>query len=256
MEWLAWSTDPQAWVALLMLIAIEIVLGIDNIIFLSILVARLPPAQQRQARLIGLSLAMLMRIALLFSLTWLMRLTDPLFRIMQFDPSGRDLILIAGGLFLLAKSTLEIHGSLEGQEGHTPTRAASGMFVAIIVQIMLLDIVFSLDSVLTAVGMVDDLAVMVIAVVVAVAVMMLAAGAIHRFIEAHPTFKMLALSFLLLVGVALVGEGLGFHIPRGYIYFSMAFSAGVELLNMRLRGRTQRPVQLRAAYREPGREES
>jgi predicted tellurium resistance membrane protein TerC len=251
MEWLAWVTQPEAWVALVALTAIEIVLGIDNIIFLSILVSRLPPQRQPQARLIGLALAMLMRIALLLSLTWLMRLTAPLFTVLGEGFSGRDLILLAGGLFLLAKSTLEIHDSLEGQEGHGQARVHA-TFAAVIVQVVLLDIVFSIDSVLTAIGMAQDVAVMVIAVVIAVGVMMVAAGAIHRFIERHPTFKMLALAFLVLVGVALVGEGLGMHIPRGYVYFAMAFSAGVEVLNMRLRGRAAAPVHLRSALRDGG----
>lgn len=258
MEWFAWISQPEAWVALAALTAIEIVLGIDNIIFLSILVARLPAHQQPRARLIGLGLAMFMRIALLVSLTWLMRLTAPLFTVLGEGFSGRDLILLAGGLFLLAKSTLEIHNSLEGEEGHGSARVFAG-FAAVIVQVVLLDIVFSIDSVLTAIGMADDIAVMIIAVVIAVGVMMVASGAIHRFIEAHPTFKMLALAFLVLVGVALVGDGLGMHIPRAYIYFSMAFSAGVEVLNMRLRRRAPErapePVQLRAAYREMPREE-
>ena len=251
MEWLAWTAQPEAWVALAALTAIEIVLGIDNIIFLSILVSRLPVHQQARARLIGLALAMLMRIALLLSLTWLMRLTAPLFTVLGEGFSGRDLILIAGGLFLLAKATLEIHNSLEGEEDHGGGRVFAS-FGAVIVQVVVLDIVFSLDSVLTAIGMADDVEVMIIAVVAAVGVMMLAASAIHQFIERHPTFKMLALAFLVLVGVALIGEGAGMHIPRGYVYFAMAFSAAVEILNMRLRRRAPAPVQLRAAYRADG----
>lgn len=247
---LEWLASPEAWVALLALTSIEIVLGIDNIIFLSILAARLPPEQQARARMIGLSLAMVMRILLLLSLSWLMGFTQPLFELLGHAVSGRDLILIGGGLFLIAKATLEIHDHLEGEEGTAGARVVAS-FAAVIVQVVLLDIVFSIDSVITAVGMADEITVMIIAIVVAVGVMMAAAGAIHRFIERHPSIKMLAMSFLLLVGVALIGDGLGMHIPRGYVYFAMAFSVGVELLNMRAR-RGRGAVRLRRPYREEG----
>ena len=235
--------SPEAWLAFVTLAALEIVLGIDNIIFISILVGRLPRAQQARARFVGLSLAMVMRIALLLSLVWIMRLTAPLFEIFTVAISGRDLILIGGGLFLLAKSTAEIHDSLEGEEQTRgkPTRAGFGMLM---IQIAVIDIVFSLDSVITAVGMARDIEVMVAAIVVAVLVMMAAAGPIGRFVERHPTVKMLALSFLILIGVALIADGLGAHIPKGYIYFAMAFSFGVEMLNLRLRRRAPRAVRL------------
>ena len=245
---LEWLASPEAWVALLALTSIEIVLGIDNIIFLSILAAKLPPEQQARARMIGLSLAMVMRIQLLLSLSWLMGFTQPLFELLGHAVSGRDLILIGGGLFLIAKSTLEIHDHLEGEEGTAGARVAAS-FAAVIAQVVLLDIVFSVDSVITAVGMAEEITVMVIAIVIAVGVMMAAAGAIHRFIERHPSIKMLAMSFLVLVGVALIGDGLGMHIPRGYVYFAMAFSVGVELLNMRAR-RGRGAVQLRRPYRD------
>ena len=247
---LEWLASPEAWVALLALTSIEIVLGIDNIIFLSILAARLPPEQQARARMIGLSLAMVMRILLLLSLSWLMGFTQPLFELLGYAVSGRDLILIGGGLFLIAKATLEIHDHLEGEEGTAGARVAAS-FAAVIAQVVLLDIVFSIDSVITAVGMADEITVMIIAIVVAVGVMMAAAGAIHRFIERHPSIKMLAMSFLVLVGVALIGDGLGMHIPRGYVYFAMAFSVGVELLNMRAR-RGGGAVKLRRPYRDEG----
>jgi predicted tellurium resistance membrane protein TerC len=236
MEWLA---DPQAWIALFTLAALEIVLGVDNIIFISILVGRLPEHQRQKARVLGLGFAMFTRIALLLSLAWVMTLTDPLFTlpVIEKEISGRDLILIGGGLFLLWKSVHEIHGSLEGAEdGHGAAAAAAG-FAAIIVQIAIIDIVFSLDSVITAVGMVDEISIMIIAIVAAVLVMMFAARPIGDFVERHPTVKMLALSFLILVGVALVAEGWDFHIPKGYIYFAMAFSVGVEMLNLRVRAR-------------------
>ena len=247
MQWLA---DPQAWAALATLTAIEIVLGIDNIIFISILVSRLPEAQRAKARLIGLSLAMIMRIALLLSLTWVMRLTAPLFELLTQEISGRDLILIGGGLFLLGKSTLEIHKSLEGEEADREAGSVAVSFAGVLVQIMLLDIVFSLDSVITAIGLANQVSVMVIAIVIAVLVMMLAAAAINEFIDVHPTIKMLALSFLILIGVALVAEGLDLHIPRGYIYFAMAFSVMVEMLNLKLRARIQKPVTLRKSMRK------
>jgi len=239
MEWL---TDPQAWIALATLTALEIVLGIDNIIFISILAGKLPAHQQEKARMTGLGLAMFTRIGLLLSLTWLMGLTAPLFSVFGREVSGRDLILIAGGLFLLAKSTMEIHDKLEGEEGHSSARTAAS-FGGIIFQILLLDIVFSLDSIITAIGMANQLAVMVLAVVIAVSFMMFFSGKISAFVEKHPTIKMLALSFLILIGVALIGDGLDMHIPKGYIYFAMAFSVGVEMLNMRIRARGK-PVKL------------
>jgi predicted tellurium resistance membrane protein TerC len=230
-----WFSDPQIWIGLLTLTALEIVLGIDNVIFISILSGRLPAESQRKARFWGLALAMIMRILLLLSLSWIMGLTRPLFSIAGFDVSGRGLILIGGGLFLLAKSTREIHHRIEEAGDKTP-RSGRASFSAVLVQIVLLDIVFSLDSVITAVGMVDEIAVMIIAVIVAVGVMMIFAGSISRFIERHPTLKMLALSFLLLIAVNLVGEGLGFHIPKGYTYFAMAFSVMVEMLNIKVKG--------------------
>lgn len=239
-----WLTDPQIWIAFTTLTALEIVLGIDNIIFISILAARLPLAEQPRARTTGLALAMITRILLLLSLAWMVRLTDPLAAIAGFDLSGRDLILFAGGLFLIAKSTYEIHEKLEGVSGRTSAKVAAS-FAGVIVQILLLDLVFSLDSVITAVGMVRQIPVMVAAVIVAVLVMMLAAGSISAFVERHPTVKILALSFLLLIGTSLVAEGLHFHIPKGYIYFAMAFSVGVEMLNLQLRDREVAPVELR-----------
>jgi predicted tellurium resistance membrane protein TerC len=243
MEWFLWVNDPQAWIALGTLALLEIVLGIDNIIFISILVGRLPQHQRDKARLIGLSLAMITRILLLFSLAWVMTLTAPLFTVLAQEISGRDLILILGGLFLLGKSVHEIHNSLEGEEQHASAGAAASMG-AILAQIAIIDVVFSLDSVITAVGMADDIAVMVIAVVIAVGVMMWAAKPIGDFVDDHPTIKMLALSFLILVGVALLGEGFDQHIPKGYIYFAMAFSFGVELLNLRMRRKRGKKVRL------------
>jgi predicted tellurium resistance membrane protein TerC len=243
-------SDPNVWIALLTLTALEIVLGIDNIIFISILSGKLPQSQQGRARTVGLAAAMLMRIALLFTISWVIGLTAPLFEVVGQEISGRDIILIVGGLFLLGKSTLEIHGKLEGEEHATGAGAKATSFASVIVQIMLLDIVFSLDSVITAVGMADDLWVMIAAVVIAVGVMMVSAGAISSFVNRHPTVKILALSFLLLIGTSLVAEGLEFHIPKGYIYFAMAFSVFVEMINLRIRGRTgQQPVHLRDAYR-------
>lgn len=233
--------DPQVWLAFVTLTALEIVLGIDNIIFISILVGRLPKAQQPKARLVGLTLAMVMRILLLLSIAWVMKLTAPWFAVLGNEISGRDLILIGGGAFLLAKSTTEIHASLEGEEKHG--RAARVGFAALLVQIAIIDIVFSLDSVITAVGLAEHVEVMIAAIVVAVGVMMVAAAPISAFVERHPTVKMLALSFLILVGVALIADGFGLHIPKGYIYFAMAFSLGVEMLNLRLRRRV-RPVKL------------
>ena len=244
MEWL---TDPQAWIAFVTLVALELVLGIDNVVFISILAAKLPGDQPKKARLVGLSLAMLMRIGLLFSLSWIIGLTAPLLVILGFELSGRDLILIGGGLFLIAKSTHEIHQKLEGAEGETSGRVAAS-FVSVIVQILLLDIVFSLDSVLTAIGMVQQIEIMVAAVVLAVLFMMLFAGVIGDFVQRHPTVKMLALSFLLLIGVTLIADGFGQHIPRGYIYFAMGFSVFVEMLNLRLRRPHVPPVELRQPY--------
>jgi predicted tellurium resistance membrane protein TerC len=243
MEWLA---DPQAWIALATLTLLEIVLGVDNIIFISILVGRLPPEQRDRARRIGLALAMGTRIALLLSLAWIMTLTTPLFSALGQEISGRDIILIGGGLFLLWKSVHEIHNSLEGEEEHAGgVTAAAATFGGVLVQIAVIDIVFSLDSVITAVGMVSQVGVMITAIVIAVGVMMFAAKSIGDFVDSHPTIKMLALSFLILVGVALIGEGLGMHLPKGYIYFAMAFSVAVEMLNIRMRARRSAPVQLR-----------
>jgi predicted tellurium resistance membrane protein TerC len=246
MEWIA---DPEAWVGLATLTVLEIVLGIDNVIFISILAGKLPREQQSRARYIGLLLAMLMRIALLFSLSWIVRLTAPLFTVLGQELSGRDLVLLVGGLFLLAKSTREIHERLEGDEGEASARVAPSLR-SVLIQIMLLDIVFSLDSVITAVGMVDQLGVMVTAVIVAVIFMMLFAGPISEFVDRHPTVKMLALSFLILIGVSLIAESFDQHIPKGYIYFAMAFSVMVEMLNLRARKGKADVVQLRHAYSE------
>jgi predicted tellurium resistance membrane protein TerC len=239
--------SPEAWVALLTLTALEIVLGIDNIIFISILVSRLPPQQRHRARILGLGLAMMTRIALLLSLVWMMRLTSPLFSVFSYDVSGRDIILIGGGLFLLAKSVMEIHASLEGKSEHQPHASLHRGFLFVLIQIAIIDIVFSLDSVITAIGMVDIIPVMVLAIVIAVGVMMFAAKPIGEFIDRHPTIKMLALSFLILVGVALIGDGLGMHVPKGYIYFAMAFSVAVESLNLRLRRKSERDRPPRSA---------
>jgi len=238
-----WILEPHSWIALVTLTLLEIVLGIDNIIFISILAGKLPRERQAKARTVGLSLAMLTRIALLFSLTWVMRLTEPLFIILSQQVSGRDLILIFGGLFLLAKSTHEIHNKLEGEENEL-SRSARTSFTSVIVQISLLDIVFSLDSVITAVGMANILAIMIAAVVIAVAFMMVFSGSISDFVHKHPTIKILALAFLLLIGVTLIAEGFHQHISKGYIYFAMAFSVFVEMLNLRLRKRVA-PVVLR-----------
>ncbi|HEY7530799.1 MAG TPA: TerC family protein [Gemmatimonadota bacterium] len=239
-------TDPQAWIALAALLALEIVLGVDNVIFISILAGKLPRDQRAKARTLGLGLALITRILLLLSLSWMIRLTSPLFGVLGNEISGRDLILILGGLFLIGKSTHEIHDRLEGEEG-TSSRAAAASFTAVIVQIMLLDVVFSLDSVITAVGMVDRVEIMVTAVVLAMVVMIAFAGMIGGFVERHPTVKMLALAFLLLIGTNLVAEGLGQHIPKGYIYFAMAFSVFVEALNLRVRKVTE-PVRLHRRY--------
>ena len=237
MEWL---TDPDAWIGLLTLTVLELVLGIDNIIFIAILSGKLPPTEQNKARTIGLSLAMLTRILLLLSLWWIIGLTRPLFSIGAFDVTGRTLILVSGGLFLFVKSTHEIHDRIEGGEEQGKVVAAPSL-LAVLAQIILLDVVFSLDSVITAVGMVDEIAVMIIAVIVAVIVMMIFAGPISNFVERYPTIKMLALSFLLLVGVNLIAEGVGFHIPKGYTYFAMAFSVFVEMLNLKMRARKPKP---------------
>ena len=244
MEWLS---DPSIWIAFATLTVLELVLGIDNVIFISILAGKLPAEQQSKARYIGLTLALVMRVILLFSLTWVMGLTAPLFTIFGYAISGRDLILLVGGLFLIGKSTHEIHGSLEGEEGHA-SRKSYPSFASVIVQIMLLDIVFSLDSVITAVGMVDNVWIMIAAVVVSIVAMMLFAGSIGAFVQRHPTIKMLALSFLLLIGVTLIAEGLHQHIPKGYIYFAMAFSVIVEILNLRLRKAKTKPVDLHKPY--------
>jgi predicted tellurium resistance membrane protein TerC len=239
-----WITQPEAWIALATLTALEIVLGIDNIIFISILVGRLPEAQRSRGRIFGLALAMLTRIGLLLSLSWVMSLTKGLFTVLNNDISGRDLILLGGGLFLLAKSTSEIHTSLEGTEEERKGKGSAN-FIGTLLQIAVIDIVFSLDSVITAVGLAQHIEVMIIAIVISVGIMMLAAGAIGDFVERHPTVKMLALSFLILVGVTLIAEGLDFEIPKGYIYFAMAFSVGVEMLNIQLRAKKAKPVHLR-----------
>jgi predicted tellurium resistance membrane protein TerC len=247
MEWL---TDPQIWIALITLTALEVVLGIDNVIFISILAGKLAEDEQERARQWGLMMAMGTRILLLLSLAWLIRLTQPLFEIFNHPVSGRDIILIVGGLFLLAKSTVEIHDKLEGEEGHA-SASVKATFASVVFQIMLLDIVFSLDSVITAVGMANQLGVMIAAVVIAVGVMLVAAGPISLFVNERPTLKILALSFLLLIGVSLVAEGLAFHIPKGYIYFAMGFSFFVEMLNQRIRDRERiTPLKLRQAYVE------
>lgn len=245
MEFLA---DPQIWLSLLTLTALEIVLGIDNVIFISILSGKLPQEQQKRARKLGLSLALITRILLLCSLVWMMKLTAPLFELFGHGFSGRDLILVVGGLFLIGKSTHEIHDKLEGPDGSHGSPRVAPSFVSTIIQILLLDIVFSLDSVITAVGMANHLYVMIAAVIIAVGVMLVFADAISGFVERHPTIKILALSFLLLIGVTLVADGFGTHVAKGYIYFAMAFSLGVEMLNLRLRAK-QKPVELHQPYR-------
>lgn len=244
-----WITDPQALIALLTLTVLEIVLGIDNIIFISIISGKLPVEQRKKGRLIGLSLAMITRILLLFSISLIVKLTEPFFTVFGLGISGRDLILIIGGLFLLAKSTMEIHSKLEGEEEHHNIKAKVS-FTGVIIQIMLLDIVFSLDSVITAIGMANDLPVMIIAVILAVIFMMFFSGSISEFVENHPTIKILALSFLLLIGFSLIVEGLHQHIPKGYIYFAMAFSVFVEMLNLKMRKKKAEPIKLR--QRIPG----
>ena len=244
-----WLTSPEAWIALGTLTALEIVLGIDNIIFISILVGRLPPDQRAFARKTGLGLAMIARLALLFSISWVMGLTEPWFTLSSQAISGRDLVLIGGGLFLLFKATHEIHNSLEGAEEHgtAPVAASLGMALT---QIAILDIVFSLDSVITAVGLVEHVSIMAIAIVLAVIVMLMAAESIGNFVDAHPTIKILALSFLILVGVTLMVEGFDVHVPKGYIYFAMAFSVAVEMLNIRIRRMRSEPVKLHKQMRD------
>jgi predicted tellurium resistance membrane protein TerC len=247
-----WLTDPQIWISLFTLTALEIVLGIDNVIFISILAGKLPHEQQARARKLGLSLALITRILLLMSLTWIMGLTKSLFTmpLVNVGVSGRDLVLLIGGLFLIWKSVREVHEKLEDDDGHATSGRRRVSFAAVIVQILLLDIVFSLDSVITAVGMADNIWVMIAAVIVALGVMLMFAGAISDFVNKHPTLKMLALSFLILIGVTLMGEGLHFHIPKGYIYFSMAFAFAVEMLNLKLRSKQkQKPVELHQPYR-------
>jgi predicted tellurium resistance membrane protein TerC len=246
---LDWLTDPDIYVGFLTLLALEVVLGIDNVVFLSILSGKLPKHQQGKARKIGLSLALLMRVGLLLTLSAIIALTDPFFTVFDRGISGRDLILIAGGLFLLAKSTYEIHDKLEGESGHAVAKAA-GSFNSVIVQIVLLDLVFSLDSVITAVGMVDEIGVMIAAVIVAIGIMLISAAPISAFVDKHPTVKILALSFLLLIGLGLLLEGLGQHIPKGYIYFAMGFSLFVESLNLRAGRKAKEKVQLRSRYGE------
>ena len=251
---LSWLSDPESWVALLTLIALELVLGVDNVIFISILSGKLPQQDQQRARTTGIALAVITRILLLLSLSWIISLEEPFFFLPWFGGetigiSGRDLILIAGGLFLLWKSTHEIHDKLEGKEGHASAKV-SATFTSVIVQIMLLDIVFSLDSVITAVGMVDHILIMIIAVIVAAFVMIFTAKPIGDFVEKHPTIKILALSFLLLIGFTLIVEGLHQHIPKGYVYFAMGFSVFVEMINIRVRDRQVKPVNLRDPYKE------
>jgi predicted tellurium resistance membrane protein TerC len=244
-----WITNPDIWIALVTLTMLEIVLGIDNIVFISILASKLPSHQQEKARRLGLGLAMVMRVLLLLGITWVIGLTDPLFTLFGNELSGRDLILIVGGLFLLGKATFEIHEKLEGEEAHG-VRVAAATFGVVLVQIMLLDAVFSLDSVITAVGMADEIGVMIAAVVIAIGVMILSARMVSEFVNRHPTVKMLALSFLLLIGMSLVAEGWELHIPKGYIYFAMGFSVFVEGLNLRVRARRRAatPVELRPTY--------
>jgi predicted tellurium resistance membrane protein TerC len=245
-----WITDPSIWIAFATLAALEIVLGIDNIIFISILAGKLPHEQQKKARLIGLSLAMVMRVLLLLTLAWIIRLTAPLFTILGQEISGRDLILIFGGIFLVGKSTFEIHEKLEGEDGEKSRKVAPSL-ASVLIQILLLDVVFSLDSVITAVGMVDEVAVMIAAVVVAVGFMMVFAGSISGFVERHPTIKILALSFLLLIGVTLIAEGFEQHISKGYIYFAMAFSVMVEMINIRMQ-KVAKPVKLHEPFASDG----
>ena len=251
---MAWITQPESWIAFITLVALELVLGVDNVIFISILAGKLPHKDQARARTTGIALAVITRVLLLLSLSWIISLEEPFFHIPWFGGeqigiSGRDLILLAGGIFLLAKSTFEIHDKLEGKEGHASSRVAA-TFISVIIQIMLLDVVFSLDSVITAVGMVNEISIMVVAVIAAAGVMIFLAGPIGEFVERHPTIKILALSFLLLIGFTLVVESLHQHIPKGYVYFAMGFSIFVEMINLRLRDRQVKPVSLREAYRD------
>ncbi len=243
-----WLTDPEIWIALVTLTSLEIVLGIDNLVFITILAGKLPKKEQARAGKIGLGLAMVSRILLLLSIAWLARLTLPLFTVLSTAISGRDIILVVGGVFLIGKSTFEIHDKLEGKEGHSEAQLKRVTFTSVIIQIMLLDLIFSLDSVITAVGMANSVGVMVAAIVIAVGIMALSVGVVSGFVERHPTIKILALSFLLLIGFSLVVEGLHQHIPKGYIYFAMGFSVFVEYLNLRLQARRVAPVKLREAY--------
>ncbi len=243
---LSWLSDPGTWIAFFTLVALELVLGVDNVIFISILAGKLPMEQQQRARSTGIMLAVFTRVLLLLSLSWIINLTQPLFHAGKFEISGRDLVLLAGGLFLIWKSVHEIHQKLEGEEGHASAKVRAA-FWSVIIQIMLLDIVFSLDSVITAVGMVDEIAIMIAAVVIAASVMVFTATPLANFVEKHPTIKMLALSFLLLIGFTLIVEGLHQHIPKGYIYFAMGFSVFVEMLNLRLRAKAP-PVSFREPY--------
>ena len=245
-----WFTNPEIWISFITLTALEIVLGIDNLVFISILADKLPEKDRERGSRVGLAMAMFLRIALLLSIAWITRLTAPFFTVFSQAISGRDLILLVGGLFLIGKSTFEIHDKLEGEEGHSDVKAGAATFRNVIFQILLLDIVFSLDSVITAVGIADEVGVMVAAIVIAVLVMMVSVNTISAFVNEHPTVKMLALSFLLLIGFSLVVEGLHQHIPKGYIYFAMSFSVFVEFLNLRLRSRPEKPVHLRKAYTE------
>jgi predicted tellurium resistance membrane protein TerC len=244
-----WITQPEIWIAFATLVSLELVLGVDNVIFISILAGKLPESQRKQARTVGIILAVVTRILLLLSLSWIIGLKKPVFTlpILDIPISGKDLILLVGGLFLLWKSVHEIHDKLEGVEGHASAKVPA-VFWSVIIQIMLLDIVFSLDSIITAVGMVNELPIMIVAVITAALVMVFAAGPISSFVEKHPTIKILALSFLLLIGFTLVVEAVHYHIPKGYIYFAMAFSVVVEMLNLRMRAKTVPPVNLRTAY--------
>ena len=249
---MAWLADPQAWIAFLTLVLLELVLGVDNVIFISILAGKLPAEEQGRARTTGILLAIISRVLLLLSLAWIIGLTEPLFSLFSYEIAGRDMILLVGGLFLIGKSTHEIHQKLEGEEEHSSngSKRVGPSFLSVIIQILLLDVVFSLDSVITAVGMVDQLPVMIAAVIVAAIAMIFLAGAISDFVNQHPTVKMLALSFLLLIGFTLIVEGFHQHIPKGYIYFAMAFSVFVEILNLKLKKRKAKPVTLRSTYSE------